>query len=429
MSQLKPAAALMALLAVGCSPPDSTPGAAGATSEAAPIMSADANETAADIQRSIITIDSHDDIPLDFATSAVDPLNAERRVNLQGMRAGGLDTAFFIVYVGQTARTAENYAAAHKDALTKFDAIHRMTEQLYPDLIELAYTPDDVERIWSAGKLVAVIGIENGYVIGKDLSLLDDYYGRGARYMTLAHDGHNDIADSARPRTDLNDSPAEHGGLSEFGAEVIARMNRLGMLVDVSHISKQAALDAIHLSRAPVIASHSSVNALNDHPRNMDDETLRALAATGGVVQIVAFDPYLKPTPPERVEALRALYARLGVSGARETRGLQGAERQQYEQGLAEIDARWPPATVADFADHIDYAVKLIGIDHVGIASDFDGGGGVVGWNNAAETLNVTTELVRRGYDRAAIGRLWGGNLLRVWREADRVAAQLQLQP
>src|SRR5690606_31962437 len=206
---------------------------------------------------STLTLDTHVDIPFDFATPAVDPRTAPLQVNLEKMRRGGLDAAFFIVYVGQTARTEENYAAAQRDAMTKFDAIRRMTNELYPDLIGLAYTPDDVERLVAEDKLAAVIGIENGYVIGRNLELLDRYYELGARYMTLVHNGHNDIADSAQPRPELGDAGSEHGGLSEFGAQVIARMNDLGMMVDISHASKETALDAIRLSRAPVIASHS----------------------------------------------------------------------------------------------------------------------------------------------------------------------------
>ena len=192
------------------------------------------------IHEAVMTIDSHDDIPFNFATEAVDPLDAARQLNLEKMRAGGLDAAFFIVYVGQTERTPENYARAQADAMTKFDAIHRMAGEMYPDLIELAYTPDDVERIHSEGKLVAAIGIENGYVIGRDLSLLQRYHDLGARYVTLAHNGHNDIADSAQPRMDLGDAEAEHDGISEFGAQAIAEMNRLGIMVDLSHVSRAA---------------------------------------------------------------------------------------------------------------------------------------------------------------------------------------------
>lgn len=383
---------------------------------------------AREIHDRVLTLDTHVDIPFNYATEEVDPGERGRyQVDLPKMREGGLDAAFFIVYVGQTERTPENYEKAKADAMTKFNAIHRMTSEMYPDQIELAYTPDDAERIYREGKLVAMIGIENGYVIGPDLSLLPRYHELGARYITLAHGGHNDIADSSTPRPQLGDDEEEHGGLSEFGEQVVAEMNRLGIMVDVSHISKNAMLHAARVSQAPVIASHSSVTALADVPRNMDDEQLLALKENGGVVQVVAFDSYVKAPNPERIEAVRQLRESLGITGGGGgLRSLSEAQRAEYERGMAEIDARWPRATVSDFVDHIDYAVKLIGIDHVGISSDFDGGGGVVGWADASETFNVTLELVRRGYTEEEIAKLWGGNLLRVWREVERVAAELQ---
>lgn len=326
-----------------------------------------------------VPLDSHVDIPFDYATEAVDPLDGDLQVNLQKMRAGGLDAAFFIVYVGQEERTAAGYEQAMIDAQTKFDAIHRMTE-LYPDEIGLAERADDVVRLAEDGKLVAAIGIENGFVIGTDLSLLDRYFDLGARYMTLVHNGHNDIADSAQPREELGDDETEHGGVSDFGAEVIRRMNQLGIMVDISHASKAAALEAMELSAAPVIASHSSVRALTDHVRNLDDEALLRLRDNGGVVQIVAFNAYLG-------------------------------------------DGESP--SVTDLVDHIDYAVNLIGLEHVGISSDFGGGGGIDGWNGAAETLNVTAELLERGYSEEDIAKIWSGNLLRVWREVEQAAAAM----
>jgi membrane dipeptidase len=255
-----------------------------------------------------------------------------------------------------------------------------MTDVLYPERIGLARRADDLERLVAGGRLAAAIGIENGFVIGQDLGLLDRFYDLGARYMTLVHNGHNDIADSAQPQSRLGDGDAEHNGVSDYGARVIRRMNELGIMVDVSHASKAAAIEAMELSVAPVIASHSSVFALTSHARNMDDETLFRLAEDEGVIQIVAFPAYVG-------------------------------------------DGEAP--TVADFIDHVDYAVDLIGIEHVGISSDFGGGGGIEGWNHAAETPNVTAELVARGYSESEIGLLWSGNLLRVWREAERVAETL----
>jgi membrane dipeptidase len=338
-----------------------------------------ATESSAIHQRSL-TLDTHVDIPFDFATEAVDPLTGDLQVNLEKMREGGLDAAFFIVYVGQTERTSENYTQARADAMTKFEAIHRMTDELYPDRIGLAYHADDVQRLVAEGKLAAAIGIENGFVIGTDLALLDRYYELGARYVTLVHNGHNDLADSAQPRDELGDEAEEHGGLSDYGARAVRRMNELGIMVDISHASKQSALDAIELSKAPVIASHSSVRAVAGHVRNLDDETLERIRDNGGVVQVVAFDTYLRDDPP---------------------------------------------SSVADLVDHIDHAVEVMGIDHVGISSDFGGGGGIEGWQNALETPNVTAELVRRGYTEEQIMQLWSGNLLRVWREAERVAESL----
>jgi membrane dipeptidase len=379
------------------------------------------------VHAAVLTIDTHDDIPFDFATDSVDPLDADRQVNLQKMRSGGLDVGFFIVYVGQTARTPEGYREAHAGAITKFDAIHRMTEAMYPDLIELAYTADDVERIHAAGKLVAAIGIENGYVIGRDLGLLEDYFERGARYMTLAHNGHNDIADSAQPREQLGDVAEEHDGLSPFGEQVVAEMNRLGMMVDVSHVSKDAALDAMRVSRAPVIASHSSAAAVQPHARNMDDETLLALRDNGGVVQVTAFAAYVKAEPPEKAQELEELRYMRGFTYRTTADSLETMSSQdkfEYTQGIELLEMKYPPANVSDFVNHIDHAVQLIGIDYVGISSDFDGGGGIHGWDDAAETPNVTLELVRRGYSEEDIAKLWGGNLLRVWREVERVAAE-----
>jgi len=375
------------------------------------------------IHESVITIDTHDDIPPNFATEEVDPgVRGDRQVDLPKMRGGGLDAAFFVVYVGQGERTPEAYEAAKAAARTKFAAIHRMTDSLYPDQIELAYSPDDVERIHDAGKLVACIGIENGYAIGRDIGLLEQYHEMGARYLGLTHNGHNDICDSANPSPRLGDSEEDHG-LSEFGEQVIAELNRLGIMVDVSHASRQCMLDAARLSRAPIIASHSSARALRDVARNLDDEQLLALKENGGVAQMVALGSFVKEDPPEKVEAIEALRQEMGLGeGYAGWRTMSEEQRAQFRARMREIDEQWP-ITVADFVDHVDHAVQLIGIDHVGISSDFDGGGGVQGWADASETFNVTLELVRRGYSEEEIRKLWGGNLLRVWREVERVAA------
>jgi membrane dipeptidase len=336
---------------------------------------------ARELHARILTLDSHADIPFDYATAAVNPCaGASLQVDVPKMRAGGLRAVVLNVWVPQAARTDATYARARDQAMTKFRAIHRFAEELCPDQVGLALTPEDVERVAASGRLVAIIGIENGFAVGLDASLVRTYAELGAIYMSLTHSAHNDLADSSLPREAFGDGASEHDGVSALGEQVIAEMNRVGMMVDVSHGSKATALDAMRLSRAPVIASHSSVRALRNHPRNVDDETLHALRDDGGVIQIVALGDYVR----------------------------------RPEGG---------PPTVSDLVDHVDYAVQRIGIDHVGIASDFDGGGGVAGWNDASETPNVTAELLRRGYSEADIAKLWGENLLRVWREARRVAA------
>lgn len=416
LTTLAPAApALAAVLLGGCAP--GTPEERAERALAA---------RAAAIHERVLTLDTHVDVPLNFATRAVDPgVAGDFQVDLPKMRAGGLDAGFFVVSVGQTARTPENEAQARADAMTKFEAIHRMAGELYPDEIEIAHSAADVPRIAAAGKLVAAIGIGNGYAVGRDLSLLETYHRLGARYMTLAHGGHNDVADSATPREALGDAESEHGGVSPFGARVIAEMNRLGMLVDVSRVSRAAMLDAVRLSEAPVIASHSSMRALMPHPRNLDDEQLLALAGSGGVVQTVALGAFLSETAALRAAEYRNIRGAFGMIPGQQPEELGAEPYEDYVGRMEALDERWPDATVADFVDHVDYAVNLIGIDHVGISSDFDGGGGVAGWSDASETLNVTVELVRRGYSEEEIARLWGGNLLRVWGEAEAVAERL----
>jgi len=383
---------------------------------------------ARDIHDRILTIDTHVDISGNFATPEDDPgVRGNRQVDLVKMREGGLDAVFWAVYVGQGERTPEAYAEAKAEALAKFAALHRVPE-MYPDLIELAYTPEDVVRIHDSGKLVECIGIENGYIVGQDLALVREYFDLGARYITLTHNGHNDIGDSSDPVDRLGDGESEHGGLSEFGKQVVHEMNRLGMMVDVSHVAKSTMLDAARLSRAPIIASHSATKALADVSRNMDDEQLLALRQNGGVIQVVALASFDKVDPPEKRAAQQAIREEMGLTDRAAFRSLTDERRAEYRRRMLELDERWPRANVQDFVNHVDHAVKLIGIDHVGISSDFDGGGGVVGYQDASEAFNVTLELVRRGYSEEEIGKLWGGNLLRVWREVDRVSKEMQAE-
>jgi membrane dipeptidase len=394
------------------------------------LSEAEIEARAREIHARVITIDTHVDIPNNFASDDVDPgIRGRFQNDLPKMREGGLDAAFFIVYQGQGERTPEGYAAANRIAMGKFEGIRRMTSELYPDQIGLAYTADDVERLHAEGKLVALIGVENAFGLGTDLSTWQRYYDLGARYVSLTHNGHNDFGDAAVEVARLGDDGPEWGGLSPLGLEAIEVLNRLGIMVDISHAGRETMLQKVAASRAPVIASHSSIRAVADHPRNLDDEQLRALAARGGVAQTTALGAFVKVQPEERAEAVAALRQRFGIEGNADIQRLEGEARAEWEAGLAEIEARFPSATLADYIDHIDYAVDLVGIDHVGISSDFDGGGGVTGWMDTSETLNVTIELVRRGYNEDEIRKLWGGNLLRVMREVEAVAATLQSNP
>jgi len=332
-------------------------------------------------EKSIITIDTHDDINIiNFTDSLNYTMDTETQVNLPKMVEGGLDVAWFVVYTGQGSLDEEGYAAAQDNAISKFDAIDRLVNDYAPDQIELALSSDDVRRIHAKGKKVAMIGVENAYPMGLDTSNVRKYWERGARYVSLAHNGHSQFSDS---NTGEFDGTTLHNGLSNLGKEVIGLLNYYGVMIDISHPSKEAIKQMIELSKAPVVASHSSARALRDHPRNLDDEQLNWLKENGGVVQTTALGSFL-------------------------------------------TDRKDPPPNMEDFIDHIDYMVGKIGIDHVGISSDFDGGGGIVGWKDASETMNVTKELRERGYTDSEIEKLWGGNLLRVLDEVQNVAEKLQ---
>lgn len=395
-----------------------------------------------EIHSKVITLDTHCDINIKNFTDSINyTQRLNNQVNLPKMKEGGLDVAWFIVYTGQDSLNAKGYKKAYDNAISKFDAIHRLVKRYASDDIELALNSDDVRRIYKSGKKVAMIGIENGYPVGEDISNVKKFYELGGRYMSLAHNGHSQLSDS---NTGEKDSIWLHGGLSDLGRQVITEMNKYGMLIDLSHPSKKANLEMLELSRAPVIASHSSARALCNHSRNLDDELLLAIKENGGVVQTVAFTSYLNTEKFEKrvkydIEVGKQIMDSLGVQWLeREDLGkLSADERSKYFNYLTQmVPIRrkkmkamkdLPPAVdVSDFVDHIDYMVDLIGIDHVGISSDFDGGGGVEGWEDASKTLNVTLELVKRGYTENQISKLWSGNLLRVLDEAQEVAKRLQ---
>lgn len=330
------------------------------------------------LHRGLLTLDTHIDIPW---PTGPDPFQfGPRRVDLPKMQRGGMAAGCFVAYVPQAARTAETDAAALQRAIGMLQTIQSMGRTENGISARVTPTVAEIEAAKRDGVLAIVPAVENGFAVGSDLSRLARFRALGARYLTLTHNGHNALADSCNPRTDLADSPAEHGGLSPLGREAVAELNRLGMLVDVAHVSRDTMLQACALSRTPVVSTHSCIRALCDNARNMDDAQLDALRDSNGVIQVTAVAAFLKK------------------------------------------DGKPETVTVSDFADHIDYAVGRIGIQHVGISSDFDGGGGFTGWRDASESANITIELLRRGYDRDEIAALWGGNFLRVLRIAEEKA-------
>ncbi|HXP87662.1 MAG TPA: dipeptidase [Bryobacteraceae bacterium] len=338
-------------------------------------------EKAREVQKRILAFDSHVDLPFDYPGAAEDGKTA---IDLPKVARGQLKGAALAVFVPQGPRTPEGYAQARQDADKKYNLIKAFAEQ-NPQRAALAYSPDDVRRIAAQGKFAVAISLLNAYPLGNDLSQIDDWYKRGVRIFGYVHAGHNDWADSSRPNKNLGNGLEEHGGLSSIGKQGIARLNDLGVLIDVSQLSSPAFKQVLSLTRTPVAATHSGVKAIVDVSRNLSDEELESIKKNNGVVQIVAFSNYLRPAAPE------------GAPPA-------------------------PPATVAQFVNAIDYAVKKIGVDHVGIASDFNHGGGVAGWQNEGEGPNVTAELLRRGYAERDIAKLWGGNFLRVWAAAQKAA-------
>jgi len=375
------------------------------------------------IHERVLTLDTHCDTPMRLLRGGWDigerhdpSQRGSGKIDLPRMAEGGLDGEFFAVFIGQGERTPEGYAKAKSRAVQMLDAIHKMCED-YPHLVELATSPEDAYRIEKEGKRAAFIGMENGYPIGKDLSLVKEYYDRGIRYITLCHGSDNDICDSS---TDSRNP--EDNGLSDFGKEVVAECNRLGIMVDVSHTSDKTFFDVLEMTKAPIIASHSSVRDLCDHPRNLSDEMIKALASNGGVIQICFVSSYVKKTKPnkKREKAMQALREKYGPRREIKDEAVLAEMREEYMK----VYEKYPSerATVEDLINHVDHVVKLVGVDHVGFGTDFDGGGEIEGCSDVSELPNLTLELVRRGYSEEDIRKIWGGNLMRVLRQVIEAA-------
>jgi len=372
------------------------------------------------IHASILTVDTHCDTPMEFSEPGFDlgVRSLDGCVDFPKMVEGGLHAEFFAVFTGQGPRNDSTFNIVHQKALDIFNAIHRNLEK-NSSMAEIATTPDDAYRLKKEGKIAAFIGVENGYPIGKDISRVKQYYDLGARYITLAHTKNNDICDSS-----TDPSGAENDGLSQFGTKVVKEMNRLGMMVDISHISDKSFFEVLKVTNAPVIASHSSCRALCGSPRNLSDDMLLALKENGGVIQICILGNYLKtPEPnPELDSKLKDLKNKYGDYNV-----LPDSTKKLIRKEYKNIQKTFEkPATVKDVVDHIDHVVQVIGVDYVGIGTDFDGGGGVDGCRTASDMKNITIELLRRGYSKADITKIWGGNVMRVLQKVEDLAKNVE---
>jgi membrane dipeptidase len=358
-----------------------------------------------EIHEKVLTVDTHCDSPMGLPKLNLSIRNTNGCVDFPKMKEGGLDAEFFAAFLGQGPRTEEAYQKTTQRTFEIINNIHNAAKE-FSSMAEVAYTPADAYRIEKTGKRIMFIGIENGYALGKDITLVKKYFDLGARYITLCHTKNNDICDSS---TDT----LEHGGLSGFGKLVVEEMNKTGIMVDVSHISDKSFYDVIKYSKTPVFASHSCSRAIRDHNRNMTDDMLLKLKENGGVIQMCILSNYVKvdPDADKRDAEMKVLFEKFGRS-----RDLAPEKREEFNLARTEIYKKYPQAKVyvKDAVDHIDHIVKVIGIDYVGIGTDFDGGGGLADCKDASEMKNITYELVRRGYSENEIRKIWGGNVMRV---------------
>ena len=385
------------------------------------------SSSALELHDRILTLDSHADTPLRLMEPGFDlaerhdPHETGSKLDYPRMIEGGLDAVFFAAFVAQGIRDDDGHTRARELALQMLDAVWASAEK-NSDIVGIALNPEDAALLEAEGKRAIYLSIENGYPIGNDLKNVELFYNKGVRYVTLVHSTNNDLADSA-----TDSGGPEHGGISPLGASVVEEMNRLGIMVDVSHGSDDTFYDAIELSKAPIIATHSNARTVTDHPRNMSDDMLRLIAKNGGVVQLTMLSDYLRNAPenPERDSALESLRASLKPSNE-----MTEGERKLARDQLRKIRAQYPDplATVKNAVDHIDHIVRIAGIDHVGIGCDFDGGGGIDGVFDVSEVMNITIELAQRGYSEQDIEKIWSGNILRVFTEVQAIAEGIQSQ-
>ncbi len=329
------------------------------------------------VHKKYITLDSHNDTALYLNHPDGNYSVTKGQVTFPMMKQGGLDAGFFAIYLGQKGNDRKSLDSAYAYCNVELDMFKQYVTARY-DEAEIAYQPKDFKKIKAKGKSIVVLAIENGYPIGYELDRIDEYFNKGVRYITLSHNTANTICDAS-----MDKNPESYGGLSEFGYKAIERMNKLGMIIDVSHASTSTLMDVLEHSKAPIIASHSCAWELKNHKRNLTDDELRAIAAKGGVIQCATGRWCLSVLPKKEV-------------------------------------------TVKHLVDHLDHMKSVVGIDHIGLGTDFDGGGGMVGFEDCTKMREVTKEMLRRGYTPTELGKFWGGNLLRVWDEIIKVAKRMK---
>jgi membrane dipeptidase len=401
-----------------------------AATQASPVQAAgdaDLEARARAIHEHVLTLDSHVDVVVPGAPSEYGP-GQKDQADLGELRRGGIDAIALAIAVGPGPRTTDGVAAARTEADAKLAVIRSFIKD-NSSQVALALSAEDIRTIHRQHKIAVIESFLNARSLGGNLDGIDDFYRAGVRLFGFVHAGNNDFADSSRP---IGEPTQEFHGLSPLGKQAVAKLNRLGIIIDVSQLTPDGVLQTVQLSQAPVVASHSDVRALVDNTRNLSDRELDAIKANGGVVQVTPFNAYLVSPPPDYHDKLRALRAKFGLTPEFPSgpigfiQGTEALPTERHQAFIRELTALYPKASVEQYADHIDYIVKRIGIDHVGIGTDFNHGAGIIGFENESEAPNVTRELVRRGYDEAQIAKIWGGNFLRVFGEVETVSRKLK---
>ncbi len=363
-----------------------------------------------------IVVDTHDDTTQNLFEKDFDigKRNTRGHVDIPRMREGGMDALFFSIYMSASLSGPQ----VVKRALQQIDAVYDAARK-YPRDLVMAASAADVRRAHKQGKIAALMGMEGGHIIDDDLGILRMYAGLGIRYLTLTHSRHTNWADSSG-------EPPKHDGLTEFGKEVVRELNRLGVMVDISHVSDKTFWDALEVSRAPLIASHSSCFALNPHPRNMKDEMIRALAKQGGVIQITYVDSFLSKELRDAEQSISAEREARMAELSKQFADDPGRLREERRKLGQEYRARLPKVSWGKIIEHIDHAVKVAGVDHVGLGSDFDGATMPEGMEDVSKLPKITEALLLAGYSEKDVAKILGGNLLRVMEQAEKVSRELQ---